>query len=85
MKSIAELLERNGIGADHPDYELFTELFITIAKLKESIEPFISNDPIKHRINITLRGKVFPFLACQDDQYYLRKAAKLINEKSINA
>lgn len=85
MKSITELLERNGIGADHPDYELFTELFITIAKLKESIEPFISNDPIKHRINITLRGKVFPFIACQDDEYYLRKAAKLINEKSINA
>ena len=24
-------------------------------------------------------------VACQDDDYYLRKAAKLINEKSINA
>lgn len=83
--SIAELLNRNGIGTEHPDYELFAELFTTIVQLKETVEPFISNDPMKHRINIMLRGRVFPFIACQDDEYYLRKAAKLINEKSINA
>ena len=83
--SIAELLNRNGIGTEHPDYELFAELFTTIVELKETVEPFISNDPMKHRINIMLRGRVFPFIACQDDEYYLRKAAKLINEKSINA
>ena len=83
--SIAELLNRNGIGTEHPDYELFAELFTTIVQLKETVEPFISNDPTKHRINIMLRGRVFPFIACQDDEYYLRKAAKLINEKSINA
>ena len=85
MMSIAELLNRNGIGTEHPDYELFAELFTTIVQLKETVEPFISNDPMKHRINIMLRGRVFPFIACQDDEYYLRKAAKLINEKSINA
>ena len=83
--SIAELLNRNGIGTEHPDYELFAELFTTIVQLKETVEPFISNDPMKHRINIMLRGRVFPFIDCQDDEYYLRKAAKLINEKSINA
>ena len=83
--SIAELLNRNGIGNEHPDYELFAELFTTIAELKETVEPFISNDPTKHRINIMLRGRVFPFIACQDDEYYLRKAAKLINEKNENA
>ena len=83
--SIAELLNRNRIGTEHPDYELFTELFTTIVELKETVEPFISNDPTKHRINIMLRGRVFPFIACQDDEYYLRKAAKLINEKNENA
>ena len=83
--SIAELLNRNGIGTEHPDYELFAELFTTIVELKETVEPFVSNDPIKHRINIMLRGRVFPFIACQDDEYYLRKAAKLINEKNENA
>ena len=82
MKTISQLLNRNGIGTEHPDYELFTELFTTIAELKESVEPFISNDPKKHRINIMLRGKVFPFLVCQDDEYYLRMAAKLINENN---
>lgn len=82
MKTISELLNRNGIGTEHPDYELFTELFTTVAELKESVEPFISNDPTKHRINIMLRGKAFPFLACQDDEYYLRMAAKLINENN---
>ena len=80
MNTITELLNRNGIGIEHPDYELFTELFTTVAELKESVEPFISNDPTKHRINIMLRGKAFPFLACQDDEYYLRMAAELINE-----
>ena len=83
--SVAELLNRNGIGTEHPDYELFAELFTTIVELKETVEPFVSNDPIKHRINIMLRGRVFPFIACQDDEYYLRKAAKLINEKNENA
>lgn len=83
--SIAELLNRNRIGTEHPDYELFAELFTTIVELKETVEPFISNDPTKHRINIMLRGRVFPFIACQDDEYYLRKAAKLINEKNENA
>ena len=85
MKSITELLNRNGIGTEHPDYELFTELFTTVAKLKETVEPFISNDTTKHRINIMLRGRAFPFIACQDDEYYLRKAAKFINEKNENA
>lgn len=44
---------------------------------------FISNDVAKHRINIRLAGKVIPFMACQDDEYYLRMAAKIINEKSV--
>ena len=84
MKSITELLNRNGIGTEHPDYELFTELFTTVAKLKETVEPFISNDTTKHRINIMLRGRAFPFIACQDDEYYLRKAAKLLNSNNDN-
>lgn len=83
MKSISEILNRNGISVSHPDYELFTELFVTVVELKETVEPFISNDPTKHRINLMIRGKVIPFLVCQDDEYYLRKAAKLINEKNI--
>ena len=81
MISIAELLNRNGIGTEHPDYELFAELFTTIVELKETVEPFVSNDPIKHRVNLNIRGRLIHFLACQDDEYYLRKAAKLLNEK----
>ena len=82
MKSISELLKRNGIGVNHPDYELLSELIVLVVELKKSVEPFISNDPTKHRVNLMLRGKVFPFLVCQDDEYYLRIAAKLINEKN---
>ena len=84
MKSITELLNRNGIGTEHPDYELFTELFTPVAKLKETVEPVISNDTTQHRINIMLRGRAFPFIACQDDEYYLRKAAKLLNSNNDN-
>ena len=83
MKTIEELLSRNGIDKTNPDYELFIELFETISILKESVEPFISNDPIKHRINIKLKGKVIPFMACQDDEYYLRMAAKIIDAGHI--
>ena len=83
MKTIEELLSRNGIDKTNPDYELFIELFETISILKESVEPFISNDPIKHRINIKLKGKVIPFMACQDDEYYLRMAAKIIDTAHI--
>ena len=83
MKTIEELLSRNGIDKTNPDYELFIELFETISILKESVEPFISNDPIKHRINIKLKGKVIPFMACQDDEYYLRMAAKIIDTTII--
>ena len=83
MKTIEELLSRNGIDQTNPDYELFIELFETISILKESVEPFISNDPIKHRINIKLKGKVIPFMACQDDEYYLRMAAKIIDTTII--
>ena len=83
MKTIEELLRRNGIDKENPDYELFIEMFATISNLKESVEPFISNDPTKHRIHIRLGGKVIPFMACQDDEYYLRMAAKIINEKSV--
>lgn len=83
MKTIEELLRRNGIDKNNPDYGLFIELFATISYLKESVEPFISNDATKHRINIRLAGKVIPFMACQDDEYYLRMAAKIINEKSV--
>ena len=83
MKTIEELLSRNGIDQTNPDYELFIELFETISILKESVEPFISNDPIKHRINIKLKGKVIPFMACQDDEYYLRMAAKIIDTAHI--
>ena len=83
MKTIEELLNRNGIDKTNSDYELFIELFETISILKESVEPFISNDPIKHRINIKLKGKVIPFMACQDDEYYLRMAAKIIDTAHI--
>ena len=83
MKTIEELLSRNGIDKNNPDYELFIELFETISILKESVEPFISNDPTKHRINIKLKGKVIPFMACQDDEYYLRMAAKIIDTAHI--
>ena len=83
MKPIEELLSRNGIDKNNPDYELFIELFETISILKESVEPFISKDPTKHRINIKLKGKVIPFMSCQDDEYYLRMAAKIINDKSV--
>ena len=83
MKTIEELLRRNGIDKTNPDYKLFIELFSTISYLKERVEPFISNDPTKHRINIKLGGKMIPFMASQDDEYYLRMAAKIINEKSV--
>ena len=83
METIIKRLEQQGYGKQHPDYEILVELLTAVKGLKDTIEPFISNDPTKHRFNIKLRGKVFPFLACQDDEYYLRIAAKIINEKSV--
>jgi hypothetical protein len=83
MERINRILEKVGIGEGHPDHVIMRELFSTVDSLKSSVEPFISNDPVRHRINITLRGKVFHFLATQDDEYYLRMAAKIINDKSV--
>lgn len=83
MDTISQKLSMAGIDEGHTDYETLYELLSVVLDLKKTIEPFISNDPTKHRFNITLRGKVFPFLACQDDEYYLRIAAKIINEKSV--
>ena len=82
MERINRILEMLGVGEGHPDHDILRELFSTVESLKSSVEPFISNDPARHRINITLRGKVFPFLATQDVEYYLRIAAKIINDKS---
>ena len=83
MERINRILEKLGIGEGHPDHDIMWELFSTVDSLKNSVEPFVSNDPAKHRINITLRGKVFPFLATQDEEYYLRMAAKIINETNV--
>ena len=83
MDTIIKMLEAVGFGRNHPEHELLVELLITVKQLKETLEPFISNDPVKHRINLKIRGKVLPFLACQDDEYYLRKAAELINKKDV--
>ena len=83
MERINRILEMLGIGEGHPDHGSMRELCSTVDSLKSSVKPFISNDPVRHRINITLRGKVFPFLATQDDEYYLRMAAKIINDKSV--
>lgn len=81
METIIKRLEQQGYGKEHPDYDTLLELFNTVKILKETIEPFISNDPTRHRVNLDIRGRRLLFLACQDEEYYLRKAAVLMNEK----
>ena len=81
METILKRLEKHGYDSNHPDYEVLVEILTTVKMLKETIEPFVSNDPVKHRVNLNIRGRLIQFLACQDDEYYLRKAAKLLNEK----
>jgi hypothetical protein len=81
METILKRLEKHGYDSNHPDYKVLVEILTTVKMLKETIEPFVSNDPVKHRVNLYIRGRLIQFLACQDDEYYLRKAAKLLNEK----
>jgi hypothetical protein len=85
METIIKRLEQQGYDRHHPDYEILIEILITVKMLKETVEPFISNDPVKHRVNLNIRGRLIHFLACQDDEYYLRKAAKLLNEKDAES
>jgi hypothetical protein len=81
METILKRLEKHGYDSNHPDYKVLVEILTTVKMLKETIEPFVSNDSVKHRVNLYIRGRLIQFLACQDDEYYLRKAAKLLNEK----
>lgn len=83
MDKITQLLERHGYGKEHPDYEQLAELIRTVMELKETVDPFISNDPVTHRVNIILGGKKYLFMARQDDEYYLRMAAKIINQRCV--
>jgi hypothetical protein len=85
MDTISQKLIRAGIDEGHTDYETLYELLSGVLDLKKTIEPFVSNDPIKHRVNLNIRGRLIHFLACQDDEYYLRKAAKLLNEKDAES
>ena len=85
METILKRLEKHGYDSNHPDYEVLVEILTTVKMLKETIEPFVSNDPVKHRVNLNIRGRLIHFLACQDDEYYLRKAAKLLNEKDAES
>lgn len=81
METILKRLEKHGYDSNHPDYKVLVEILTTVKMLKETVEPFVSNDPVKHTVNLNVRGRLIRFLACQDDEYYLRKAAKLLNEK----
>ena len=80
MEKILYSLERQGYGKEHPDQDLLVELFVTIRDLRKTINPYFSNDPTKHRINLNVRGRKLVFLVFQDDEYYLRKAAVLLNK-----
>ena len=81
MDTISQKLSMAGIDEDHTDYETLYELLSVVLDLKKTIEPFISNDPIKHRFNLKIRGRLYPFMATQDEEYFLRKAAKLMNNQ----
>lgn len=80
MEKILYSLERQGYGKEHPDHDLLVELFVTIRDLRKTINPYFSNDPTKHRVNLNVRGRKLLFLVSQDDEYYLRKAAVLLNK-----
>lgn len=80
MEKILYSLERQGYGKEHPDHYLLVELFVTIRDLRKTINPYFSNDPTKHRVNLNVRGRKLVFLVFQDDEYYLRKAAVLLNK-----
>ena len=81
METIIKRLGQKGYDRHHPDYEILIEILTTVKMLKETVEPFVSNDSVNHRVNLNVRGRLIQFLACQDDEYYLRKAAKLLNDK----
>ena len=81
MDTISQKLSMAGIDEGHTDYETLYELLSVVLDLKKTIEPFISNDPVKHRFNLKIRGRIYPFIATQDEEYFLRKAAKLLNNK----
>ena len=81
METIIKRLEQQGYGKQHPNYEILVELLTIVKGLKDTIEPFISNDPIKHRFNLKIRGRLYPFMATQDEEYFLRKAAKLMSNQ----
>ena len=81
MDKISQTLSRIDIDKSHTDYCILYELLSNVAELRKTIEPFISNDPVKHRFNLKIRGRLYPFMATQDEEYFLRKAAKLMNNQ----
>ena len=81
MDKISQTLSRIGTDKSHTDCCILYELLSNVAELRKTIEPFISNDPVKHRFNLKIRGRLYPFIATQDEEYFLRKAAKLLNNK----
>ena len=81
MDTISQTLSRIGINRSHKDYDILYELLKSVAELRKTVEPFISNDPVKHRFNLKIRGRLYPFMATQDEEYFLRKAAKLMNNQ----
>lgn len=84
MDVINELIDKKIIEKGSVDQELLTKLFCMVRHLKATTEPYISNDPVKHRVNIVLKGRQYPFLVIQDDEYYLRRAAKIINDMNVD-
>jgi len=81
MDKISQTLSRIDIDKSHTDYCILYVLLSNVAELRKTIEPFISNDPVKHRFNLKIRGRLYPFMATQDEEYFLRKAAKLMNNQ----
>ena len=76
---IVNLLVNNGINENHPKHQLLLELIETANKLN-SLDPKQQwADIMQHRFTISIRGRIFVFLARPEIEHYLRKAACLLN------
>ena len=78
-ESIRKDIEKFGLNKDHPDHELLVELVVA-KDIQKACEPQEWQDGELHGTNIHVCGRTFCFSARLEVEYYLRAAAKILNQ-----
>ena len=79
-ESIRKDIEKFGYEKDHPDHELLVQLIMTAKGIQKASKSQEWADNKLHRINIRVYGRTFCFSVRPEVEYYLREAAKILNQ-----